>query len=183
MNAALLEKIKEQKVSAATGLVCFGKIFEFHNEVKCKGCGACTRKCPKGIKVHKVIQAIEKGDWSKLDIYPIEECIKCGSCSYYCSAGKTFFAFQYMLADSLFGKVKKSTVRIGLIGIAALRGIADCIENGLLLYVICSYPRMHIRMISVASRVTRIKMLFTALWVVILIIGIIASSVLKWEKK
>jgi len=79
---------KGQKISAATSLICFGKAFEFHNEEKCKGCGACTRKCPKGIKVHKLVKVIEKEEWSKLEELGIKECIKCGCCSYHCKAGK-----------------------------------------------------------------------------------------------
>ncbi len=83
------EAIKEnQTTSAAIGFIGVGKAFEFNNEAKCKGCGACSRHCPKGVKLHKLLKAIEKGDTSKFEVYRLNECIECGTCSYYCKVGK-----------------------------------------------------------------------------------------------
>lgn len=79
---------ENQTLSAEIGFIGFGKAFEYNNEAKCKGCGACSRHCPKGIKLHKLLKAIDKGDTSKFEVYRLKECIECGTCSYYCKAGK-----------------------------------------------------------------------------------------------
>lgn len=83
------EDYSEQMViSEQTGFIGIGEAAEYHNEAKCKGCGACTRKCPKGIDVKRIIRSIEKGDLSNLEAYGIDQCMHCGTCSYFCSAGK-----------------------------------------------------------------------------------------------
>ena len=78
----------KHQISAGTGLLAIGNAYQFDNSAKCKGCGACSRKCPKGIKVHKLIKAIDKEKLTREDQLQLEECIGCGTCSYYCKAGK-----------------------------------------------------------------------------------------------
>lgn len=86
MDAELV--CSNHRVSAETGFIAIGNAYQFDNSAKCKGCGACSRKCPKGIKVHKLIRAIDKDKLKKEDQWQLEECISCGTCSYYCMAGK-----------------------------------------------------------------------------------------------
>ncbi len=68
--------------------VAFSKEQDISNEHKCKGCGQCTRKCPVGIPVHKVVQALEKDSQADISMYHPERCIRCGSCAYFCKASK-----------------------------------------------------------------------------------------------
>lgn len=82
------EYTQEVVISEQIGFIGIGKVVEYHNNAKCKGCGACTKKCPKGIDVKRIIRSIEKGDLSNLEAYGIKQCMHCGTCSYYCSAGK-----------------------------------------------------------------------------------------------
>jgi len=63
------------------------------NENKCKGCGVCTKKCPSGVKVHKIVKALEKDKNADISIYHSEKCIECGCCAYFCIAGK--IPYQY----------------------------------------------------------------------------------------
>ena len=86
MEAELVSS--KHQISAGTGFVAIGNAYQFDNSAKCKGCGACSRKCPKGIKVHKLIRAIDKNRLTREEQLQIEECIGCGTCSYYCKAGK-----------------------------------------------------------------------------------------------
>ncbi len=63
------------------------------NENKCKGCGRCTRKCPSGVQVHKIVKILEKNKNADISMYYTEECIQCGCCAYFCMAGK--IPYQY----------------------------------------------------------------------------------------
>lgn len=61
------------------------KISDAH---KCRKCGTCDRKCPMKIKVSKIIQGMDDHLSSPLTAYHPENCIHCGSCTYYCPASK-----------------------------------------------------------------------------------------------
>lgn len=80
--------LAEDKITIGTNFIGYGKEAGIFPNASCKGCGACARKCPMDIKVNKLVQALEKNDRSVIkDLHP-ERCIKCGTCSYYCAAGK-----------------------------------------------------------------------------------------------
>ena len=79
---------KDMTISEKTGFIGFGSVAEYDNEAKCKRCGACSKKCPMGVDVKQIINAIEKGDSANLEVYGLDKCIHCGTCSYYCKAGK-----------------------------------------------------------------------------------------------
>lgn len=97
---------KELQIFAGSGILkvdpisdntTFGKLISFaafsieqdiRIDNKCKGCGQCTKKCPVGIPVHKVVQALEKDMNADISMYHPEKCILCGSCAYFCKAGK-----------------------------------------------------------------------------------------------
>lgn len=75
-------------VSAKTNFIGYGNEKIYTQDAKCKKCGMCARKCPMNIKVNKIIQAIEKDNLEKVKELQPEKCIQCGTCTYYCSAGK-----------------------------------------------------------------------------------------------
>lgn len=79
---------KDEKVSAKTNFVAYGTNIEFNEASKCKKCGACARKCPMGIKVHKIVSTLEKDKNADVSMYQPELCINCGTCTYHCRAGK-----------------------------------------------------------------------------------------------
>lgn len=79
---------KDEKVSAKTNFVAYGTNIEFNDDSKCRKCGACARKCPMGIKVHKIVSTLEKDKNADVSIYHPELCINCGTCTYHCRAGK-----------------------------------------------------------------------------------------------
>lgn len=95
---------EESIISAKTGFIGFGIPAEFNNAAKCKGCGACSRRCPKGIKVHKLIRAIEKGAELDLEKYHVDQCISCGTCSYYCRVGKNTMEILENAKERYYGK-------------------------------------------------------------------------------
>lgn len=75
-------------ITEKINFICFGKVANYQLESPCKKCGACTRKCPVGIKVNKIIQAVDKQELDGIEQYHPETCLQCGACSYYCKAGK-----------------------------------------------------------------------------------------------
>ncbi|MDO5291807.1 MAG: 4Fe-4S dicluster domain-containing protein [bacterium] len=80
---AITDTITEQ-----TNLVAFGPAATFDNEAKCKMCGACKRKCPMHVEVVKILHSIKENNTEHLKDYKIMDCIGCGTCSYYCAAGR-----------------------------------------------------------------------------------------------
>lgn len=75
------------KLTVKTNFIGYGKEVIYDQSSKCKKCGACSRNCPMEIKVNKLIQAIEKNA-SDLKEFHTELCIRCGTCTYLCAAGK-----------------------------------------------------------------------------------------------
>lgn len=55
---------------------------------RCKGCGRCSKVCPMGINVKKVISAAERGKEIDSAALGIDRCIGCRGCSYVCPACK-----------------------------------------------------------------------------------------------
>lgn len=76
------------KISLEDNFIAFGEAAIFNDDEKCKGCGGCTRKCPMGVDVHEIIKAIDSGNAEDLKRYSIDNCIMCGTCSYFCRASK-----------------------------------------------------------------------------------------------
>lgn len=63
------------------------------NENRCKGCGRCTKKCPSGVQVNKIVKALEKDKNADISMYHPEKCIQCGCCAFFCMASK--IPYQY----------------------------------------------------------------------------------------
>lgn len=78
----------EDKLSVKTNFIGYGKEVCIYQNLSCKKCGACSRKCPMNISVHKIIQSLEKNDLSRIKDFHSERCIQCGTCSYFCHARK-----------------------------------------------------------------------------------------------
>ena len=55
---------------------------------RCKGCGRCSKVCPMGINVKKIIGAAERGKEIDPAALGIDRCIGCRGCSYVCPACK-----------------------------------------------------------------------------------------------
>ncbi|HKM28566.1 MAG TPA: 4Fe-4S dicluster domain-containing protein [Anaerovoracaceae bacterium] len=89
MDAELASSDKKITLGTAfIGTIKKGSVPIFDNEAKCKGCGKCTKNCPASIKVTKAMKAIDKGDTENLEQFDIDKCIECGTCAYFCGAGK-----------------------------------------------------------------------------------------------
>ncbi|URZ08442.1 4Fe-4S dicluster domain-containing protein [Clostridium felsineum] len=79
---------ENEKVTPLTNFIGYSKEVTYNNESKCKKCRGCTKNCPMGIQVHKVIGDQEKNIKTNMKSYGVEDCINCGSCTFLCMAGK-----------------------------------------------------------------------------------------------
>ena len=82
---------EDEVVDAVTGYIAIGEMPAYETAGKCKGCGACTRNCPAGVIVHRLVKCVEKNeeiDTGKYKQFNVSACIECGACTYGCRAGK-----------------------------------------------------------------------------------------------
>lgn len=83
--------IEGERILDTTGYVAIGEMPNYEEAGKCKGCGSCTKNCPAGVDVHKLIQHVDKNGMnsaSDCKEFNAEACIGCGACTYNCMAGK-----------------------------------------------------------------------------------------------
>lgn len=81
----------DECVSEETNYIALGDMPDYDKSKNCVGCGGCSRNCPMGVKVSKIIQYVEKNgreDASKCAQFNPQQCIGCGVCTYVCKAGK-----------------------------------------------------------------------------------------------
>lgn len=77
-----------EQIMPYTNFIGYGKAPDYEAASNCKGCGACSAKCPQKIKVKKIVQAMECGQTEGLERFHPEKCIGCSTCTYMCHAGK-----------------------------------------------------------------------------------------------
>jgi len=82
------EITKDDTLKQEVNFIAYGKRPIYKEDAKCVKCGACSRSCPMGLKAHKIISKIEKGDMQGIAELHSEKCIGCGACSYACKADK-----------------------------------------------------------------------------------------------
>jgi Na+-translocating ferredoxin:NAD+ oxidoreductase RnfC subunit len=79
---------KEASVDDKTFFIAVGENVIYDDVVKCKKCGRCTRNCPAGLQVMKMVNKLQRDIHADLSEYSPERCLKCGTCTYFCFAGK-----------------------------------------------------------------------------------------------
>lgn len=80
-----------EKIQDTTGYIAIGDMPKYQDAAKCKGCKACSRNCPAGVSVHKIVQHVEKKGMKRVEMcksFNPTACIGCGACTYGCMAGK-----------------------------------------------------------------------------------------------
>ncbi|WP_167957412.1 4Fe-4S dicluster domain-containing protein [Anaerosporobacter faecicola] len=90
---------EQELLTPKTNIIAYQSKVSYQNEQPCKGCGACTKRCPANLPVHKMIKAMEKGNWQEAKGMLQERCMHCGTCSYYCHAGKNVMELIGSLND------------------------------------------------------------------------------------
>ena len=91
-GAFTCHKVTEgERICDTTGYIAIGEQPDYEEAGKCKGCGTCTKNCPAGVTVHKLIQYVDKNGMHKASDckeFHTTACIGCGACTYNCMAGK-----------------------------------------------------------------------------------------------
>lgn len=79
-----------------TDQICFvavGSPADISNKQPCKGCGNCNRKCPVGVDIREIVKRREKDIRADISGLGLEKCVHCGSCTFFCRAGKDTAAY------------------------------------------------------------------------------------------
>lgn len=76
--------------SDSISFAAIGQSANISNDAACKGCGMCSRKCPAGVNVKKIVKRREKDKQADISDLGAENCIHCGSCTFFAEPGKTF---------------------------------------------------------------------------------------------
>jgi hypothetical protein len=98
-----------------------------------------------------------------------------------------FFGLIQCVISQLIYYSLKSKIKIARIIfvlsfiILILRGIADLIENTMLVYTLMKYPAINERMIDVASIATNIKLSCITVWNCLAVVGLIMIVILKFK--
>ena len=88
-----------------------------------------------------------------------------------------FLTFQIILSTMVYKNIKSQIPRKLFIGVAAIRAIADAVENVLLYFIITSYPSEHVNLVNLSSIATQTKLRMIPLWAALLLIGIICNYI------
>lgn len=78
----------QQTFGTRGGFAAFAPDSNITNENRCRKCGGCSHKCPAGISVHKIVQALEKDANADISAFHPEKCVHCESCTYFCMGNK-----------------------------------------------------------------------------------------------
>lgn len=94
------ELTEQDVIDETVNFLAYGEAPDYEKASSCKGCGGCTKNCPMGIEVYKIVRQIEKGNKTvnseSLKEFQPENCIGCSACTYGCPAGKNL---QGMMAN------------------------------------------------------------------------------------
>lgn len=95
-----------------------------------------------------------------------------------------FGLLQCMISKSVYNSLKSKTQSAYIIftlsiAIPILRGIADIVENTILVYTLLRYPIINKTMIEVATIATQIKLGCIRIWAFLIIVGLFIRIILK----
>lgn len=86
MSAHVIEE--GESFSDRISFAAIGHSAKISNNAACKGCGMCNRKCPVGVNIKNIVKRREVDKQADISDLGIDNCIHCGSCTYFCRAGK-----------------------------------------------------------------------------------------------
>ncbi len=86
MSAHIIEE--NESFSDGISFAAIGESANISNNAACKGCGMCNRKCPAGVNIRAIVKRREIDNQADLSDLGIENCMHCGSCTFFCRAGK-----------------------------------------------------------------------------------------------
>ena len=94
-------------VGELTNFIAMADFPRYKESPFCSHCGLCVEHCPAELSVNKIAELVSAGHIEATLKYHPERCMKCGSCSYVCLAGRNLSAKVGEAAD--YGKSKIGT--------------------------------------------------------------------------
>ncbi|MCX7708322.1 MAG: RnfABCDGE type electron transport complex subunit D [Clostridia bacterium] len=79
-------------IDKTVNFIALGDFPRYKESPLCSKCGFCKTNCPAGIRVERIAELAELGDFKEAKIYSPEKCIQCGNCSRICLAGRNLAA-------------------------------------------------------------------------------------------
>ena len=79
---------KDETFAETINFAAVGEDTLISDQNLCKKCGGCSRRCPMGISVKDIVLAREKNEKADISRFHPEQCIHCGSCTFFCHASK-----------------------------------------------------------------------------------------------
>lgn len=62
------------------------ELVDVRDEHACVRCGKCVDVCPMYLLPNFIVDAVQKGEWEKAEMWGAIDCFECGCCSYACPA-------------------------------------------------------------------------------------------------
>lgn len=84
---------RDEVIDDSISFICLSNTNSSNIEKKCKGCGKCSRNCPQGLDVKKIVRLREKDKDANIDSFNPDKCLKCGLCVWNCPAKKNIIEY------------------------------------------------------------------------------------------
>lgn len=82
------EAFKDDVINNRTNFIALGEYPYYKESPLCLKCTLCKSKCPVGLDTYKIVKLVEQKNMKRLRSYNPEKCVECGTCSYFCLAGR-----------------------------------------------------------------------------------------------
>jgi len=87
MTGFAQEDAKASVVKGTSGiLVLAGELVDVREEHSCVRCAKCVDACPMYLMPNFIVEAVQKEQWEKAELWGALDCFECGCCSYTCPA-------------------------------------------------------------------------------------------------
>ena len=86
----------DEEFSDQISFAAIGDPADISNKAACKGCGKCNRKCPSGVNIKNIVKRREIDSQADISDLGAENCIHCGTCTFFCRAGKNIAEYLEM---------------------------------------------------------------------------------------
>jgi len=74
-------------VKGTSGVLAFTpELVDVRDEHACVRCTKCVEACPMYLMPNYIVEAVQKGEWDKAELWGAVDCYECGCCSYTCPA-------------------------------------------------------------------------------------------------
>lgn len=88
-------------------LVLAGELVDLREEHSCVRCTKCVEACPMYLMPNFIVDAVQKEQWEKAELWGALDCFECGCCSYTCPAYIPHVSYVRKAKASIAGLKKR----------------------------------------------------------------------------